>query len=119
LFAAKSAGFERIIAVFQPHLYSRTRDFMDDFAGSLALADEVFVTGIYKSREDPIPGVSASSIVEIMKEKGYRHVRYIEKKENLIAQLQPVLKHGDAVVVMGAGDVGELCMPILERLHHD
>jgi UDP-N-acetylmuramate--alanine ligase len=118
LAAARSAGFKRVIAVFQPHLYSRTRDFMDDFSLSLADADEVVVTGIYKSREEPISGVAASTIVEKIMERGHGHARYIENVDSIAGIVTATLRSGDAVVVMGAGDVGKICSTILEGLDH-
>ena len=113
LAAAHSAGFKRIIAVFQPHLFSRTRDFIDDFAGSLSAADEVIVTNIYKSREEPIPGVFASTIVEKIDERGHGHARYIDDMKNIPAIVHDDLRRGDAIVVMGAGDIGNICETIL------
>ena len=117
LTAARKAGFNRIIAVFQPHLFSRTRDFMKGFAESLSEADEVFVTSIYKSREDPIPGVCASGIVEKMKENGHRHAHYVAAMESIAEQLPASLDQGDAVIIMGAGNISELCTTLLARIH--
>ncbi|HEX7509939.1 MAG TPA: UDP-N-acetylmuramate--L-alanine ligase, partial [Chitinivibrionales bacterium] len=71
LSAARSAGYKKIIAVFQPHLYTRTRDFMNEFAQSLCTADEIVVTSIYKSREEPLSGVSAATIVEKIRGLGH------------------------------------------------
>ncbi len=115
--AARSSGFKRVVAVFQPHLFSRTRDFLDGFAESLSKADEVIVTGIYKSREEPIPGVSASAIVEKIKERGHTHARFIETPERIADHLLALLVPGDAVIVMGAGDIGGLCGTLLSRIH--
>ena len=114
--AARSAGYKRVVAVFQPHLYTRTRDFMDDFAAALAGADEFAVTEIYKSREEPIAGVDARIIVEKAKQAGHTHAFYIEKKEDVPDAVRQRLSKGDALVVMGAGDINEICGPILERL---
>jgi UDP-N-acetylmuramate--alanine ligase len=116
LSAARSSGFKRIIAVFQPHLFSRTRDFLDGFVSSLSEADEVIVTGIYKSREEPIPGVSASAIVDKIKARGHGHARYIENAGSIAEELPATLRQGDAVVVMGAGDIGGLCEALLARM---
>jgi UDP-N-acetylmuramate--alanine ligase len=81
LAAAKTAGFKRTIAVFQPHLYTRTRDFMNDFAKSLSAADTVIVTGIYKSREEPIPGVDAADIVRKIIATSSTPALFVEKKK--------------------------------------
>jgi UDP-N-acetylmuramate--alanine ligase len=116
LSAAKTAGFKRIIAVFQPHLYTRTRDFMEAFAESLCEADEVIVTGIYQAREEKIPGISAATIVEKIRSRGHGHVSYIEKKEAVAPQLLQSLREGDGVIVMGAGDVWEIGKQLAEGL---
>jgi UDP-N-acetylmuramate--alanine ligase len=91
---------------------------MDDFAESLAQADEVVVTGIYKSREEPIPGVAASTIVERIAKRGHGGARYVENVDRVAGEVTGTLRDGDAVVVMGAGDVGKICTTILERLAH-
>jgi UDP-N-acetylmuramate--alanine ligase len=117
LAAARSAGFKRVIAVFQPHLFSRTRDFIDDFALSLSAADEVIVTDIYKSREEPIPGVFASTIVDKIEESGHGHTRYIDDMKNIPALVRSDLRNGDAVVVMGAGDIGSICESLLAGIN--
>jgi UDP-N-acetylmuramate--alanine ligase len=116
LSAAKSSGYGRVMAVFQPHLYTRTRDFLSDFADALCMADEFFVTEIYKSREEPIAGVHSRAIVDAAKAKGHAHAHYVDKKEDIPALLAPLLAGGDAVVVMGAGDINEICNDILARI---
>jgi UDP-N-acetylmuramate--alanine ligase len=116
LSAARSAGYKRVVAVFQPHLYTRTRDFLDGFAQALCAADEIVVTAIYKSREEPIAGVNSLAIVEKAKKLGHAHARYIEKKADIAAQLAPLCRSGDAVVVMGAGDINEICNDLLARM---
>jgi UDP-N-acetylmuramate--alanine ligase len=117
--AAKTAGYKRVVAVFQPHLYTRTRDFMDGFAESLCGAEEAVVTGIYKSREEKIPGVDAALIVRKAKELGHAHASYVERKEDIIEQVLPALREGDAVLVMGAGDIWEICKPLLLRIRDE
>ncbi len=116
--AAKQAGFKRIIAVFQPHLYSRTRDFSREFAESLSAADLVVVTEIYKAREEPIEGVSGFSIIEEMHENGFKNTLFTEDIENipdcLVEQMQP----GDGVILMGAGDIWQIGSAILEKIQH-
>jgi UDP-N-acetylmuramate--alanine ligase len=116
LLAAKSAGYKRIVAVFQPHLYTRTRDFMDNFAQALSAADELVVTAIYKSREEPIAGISGRTIIDKAVNLGHRRARYVEDKTAVAAMLAPGLTAGDAVVVMGAGDINEICKVILSRI---
>jgi UDP-N-acetylmuramate--alanine ligase len=116
LSAARSAGYTRVIAVFQPHLYSRTRDFMNDFATSLCLADKIIVTGIYKSREEPIPGVQAEDIVVNAQKLGCKDIRFVENKNDVTDILLPELREGDVVIAMGAGDIWQICPEILAGL---
>jgi len=105
--AARSGGYQRIIAVFQPHLYTRTRDFMEEFAVSLSGADTVFVTDIYKSREQPIPGVNASEIVSRINAAGKACASYIHDKNDVAEKLRDNIGKGDLVIFMGAGDIWE------------
>jgi UDP-N-acetylmuramate--alanine ligase len=114
--AAKGAGYKRVIAVFQPHLYTRTRDFMDDFAAALCGADVLVVTSIYKSREEPIPGISGATIVEKAAGLGHSRARYIENKDTIVDAVKNECLPGDAVVVMGAGDINEICGRICAAL---
>ncbi|MCP4628827.1 MAG: UDP-N-acetylmuramate--L-alanine ligase, partial [bacterium] len=115
LSAAESAGFKRCVAVFQPHLYSRTRDFCDEFAVSLTSADLVVVTGIYQAREEPIPGVTGSTIIEKMHENGYSNAHFVKTLDELPDFLVPLLQPGDGVILMGAGDIWEVGEQLLER----
>jgi UDP-N-acetylmuramate--alanine ligase len=97
----------RVIAVFQPHLYTRTRDFLHDFADALSTAAYVYVTEIYQSREEPIPGVTAEAIVDKLKDDGHQHVWYIADRRLVVDALRDVLSSGDMVLLMGAGDINE------------
>jgi UDP-N-acetylmuramate--alanine ligase len=119
LSAARQSGFKRITAVFQPHLFTRTRDFMDGFAESLSRADTVYVTDIYKSREEPIPGVTAATIVKRMHEMGHKDARYVGRKEEIVRQLVADAVDGDGIIVMGAGDITETAGEIVRGLRHD
>jgi UDP-N-acetylmuramate--alanine ligase len=90
---------------------------MDEFAESLCLADEIIVTAIYKSREDPLPGVSAATIVEKIERRGHGGARYVEKKESIAPRLLPLLREGDGVIVMGAGDIWEVGQQLAAGIH--
>jgi UDP-N-acetylmuramate--alanine ligase len=118
LSAARHTGLRRVVAVFQPHLYSRTRDFMSQFADSLSHADAVVVCGIYKAREEAIPGVSAEGIVKKMNENGYTDVRYVENKSDVAEAIVTRLESGDLIVLMGAGDICDIGTDLLERIRH-
>jgi len=109
LAAARSAYPDRrVVAVFQPHLYSRTRDFMDEFAAALTDADAVVVTDIYPAREEPIPGVSAADLVErIAGRRRGGTVLYMPCKGDVPRALEWLARPGDLVLTMGAGDIRE------------
>lgn len=106
LTAARSAyPGKRLVAVFQPHMYSRTREFVGEFAEALSLADEVIVTAIYAAREKPIAGVSGEQIVDALRSRGFVCARYAADKDALPAELVGRVGDGDMILVMGAGDV--------------
>lgn len=104
---AARSGFpdKRIVAVFQPHLYSRTQELFEDFSSSFFDADELVLTDIYPSREKPIEGVTGALIADTAKQFGHRNVHYIQDKKDLPAYLNSLCKQGDMVITMGAGDV--------------
>ncbi|MDT0327242.1 UDP-N-acetylmuramate--L-alanine ligase [Nocardiopsis lambiniae] len=114
---AREAGEEqpegRIIAVFQPHLYSRTRIFADEFGAALTLADEVVVLGIYAAREDPEPGVTAELITSRV---GHDRVHHTPDRADAVRLAADLARPGDIVLTMGAGDITELGPLIVDRL---
>lgn len=116
LSAARAAYDKHIIAVFQPHLFSRTKLFQNEFAEALALADEVIVAPIYATREQPMAGVSAGNIVDLMKQNGFERVRYATDKDTLPEELAGSLKQGDMVLVLGAGDIRMVSERLAELL---
>ncbi|HKP96657.1 MAG TPA: UDP-N-acetylmuramate--L-alanine ligase [Fibrobacteria bacterium] len=118
LTAAGSGETGRLIAVFQPHLYSRTRQLHLEFAQAFKACDELFVTRVYAAREAPIPGVEGDLIADAAANgvlpAGMVH--YIEDLETLPALVAASLRAGDLVVTMGAGDIGMRCTGIMEAL---
>jgi UDP-N-acetylmuramate--alanine ligase len=96
----------RIVLAFQPHLFSRTRDFAHDFAAALSRADALYLTEIYPSRERPIPGVTTSLIVEELATIGCDAVWRGERRE-LAKALAAGVENRDVVILMGAGDITE------------
>lgn len=114
--AARAMGHRRIIAVFQPHLYTRTRDHLDAFAAVLAEADTVVVAPIYKSREDAIEGVSANAIVERLRAQGHDDSHSVTTTGEIAPLVASVAQNGDMVVIMGAGDIWKTAEVVLETL---
>lgn len=114
--ARSSYPDRRVIAVFQPHLYSRTRDFMDGFAHSLAEADAILLTDIYPAREEPIPGIHVVELTKRIAEVApTKTLLYLPIKRDLVGALDWVTKPGDLVLVMGAGDIREVGEAFVSR----
>lgn len=100
---------KRVIALFQPHLFSRTRDFGVEFADALGLADLAYVAPIYPAREEPIPGVTSALITDAAGRKGLENVRMLEGDSQALASaLRDELGPNDLLVTMGAGDVNKV-----------
>lgn len=95
----------RIIAVFQPHLYSRTQQMYKEFGLSFFNAEVLITTEIYPSREKPIEGVTGKLISDTAKNYGHKDVHYLSDKALLTNKLQEIIKDGDIVITMGAGDI--------------
>jgi UDP-N-acetylmuramate--alanine ligase len=113
--AAKAANFRRIFAVFQPHRYSRTFHLFDDFARAFNLADSVLILDIYPAGETPIDGVTAPALIEKIKSFGHKNVLYARDFETIESYIIANAKKGDAVVVMGAGNVTKVSDTLSER----
>jgi len=103
----------RVIVIFQPHLYSRTRIFATEFGAALGLADEVLVLDVYPAREDPVPGVTGDLVAAAV--PGGR-ARFLPDKTMAAAAVAATAKPGDLVLTMGAGDVTALGEPVLAAL---
>ena len=103
--AARSAfPARRIIAAFQPHLYTRTRDFHQEFARALSMADAVFLVNLYPAREQPIEGVSSDMIANPMKNAGHAPV-WQGPRDDAARALAEQVRRGDVVITIGAGDI--------------
>jgi UDP-N-acetylmuramate--alanine ligase len=98
----------RLVALFQPHLYSRTRDFAEAFGRALLACDLAIVTDVYPSREKPIAGVTGDLVAEAARRVGHANVLYVPDKTLVVGELERVLKSGDLLLTMGAGDVVRL-----------
>jgi len=96
----------RVVLVFQPHRYTRTRDLLDDFGRVLASADVLLVTEVYAAGEAPIGGADGRAICRAVRSRGLVEPVFIEHVEELGQALRAVLKDGDLVLTMGAGNIG-------------
>lgn len=106
----------RLVVVFQPHLYTRTRDFVEEFGRSLIGADRVWVTDVFPARERAIPGVDGALVARAAEAAGVRGVRYEPELEQLADALASSLRAGDVCVTMGAGDIDETAHGLFARL---
>ena len=105
LAAARESAEERVIAVVQPHRYTRLRDLMDDFQNAFNDADIVFVAPVYAAGEEPIEGIDATALAEGLRTRGHRLVKTVDNAADLAANLRDLAAEGDIVICMGAGDI--------------
>jgi UDP-N-acetylmuramate--alanine ligase len=114
----RAAWDRRLIVVFQPHLYSRTRDFYQDFGRSFLNSDVFICTDVYPAREKPIEGVSGELIANITKKFGHKNVNYVADKNKIPELLKQIMKKDDIIITMGAGDIwkyGEKFVELIKR----
>ena len=113
--ARPAAPGGRVLVLFQPHLYSRTRTFAQEFADALGLADAVVVTDVYAAREDPDPAVTGATITDLM--LGRRTAgEFVADRLEAAARVAALARPGDLLLTVGAGDVTELAPVILDAL---
>jgi UDP-N-acetylmuramate--alanine ligase len=105
----------RLVALFQPHLFSRTRDFTEDFGRALSAADVNIVMDVYPSREAPIPGVTGEIVADAARRAGHASVIYTHEKKRVVDTLEQTLTSGDLLVTLGAGDVVKFGEEYLRR----
>jgi UDP-N-acetylmuramate--alanine ligase len=115
LSAAKSGNFNRLFAIFQPHRYTRTLHFFDDFARAFNLADVVLMLDIYPAGENPIEGITTPALIDKLKSFGHKNAIYAPNFEMIESYVIADAKEGDAIVVMGAGSVTKLSDTLSER----
>jgi len=106
----------RLVAAFQPHLFSRTRDFHAELGTALAHADAVWVTDVFPAREAPLPGVTGALVADAARAAGAEEVRYVPSLEELSASLAERLREGDVLVTLGAGSVERVGGEVLRRM---
>jgi len=114
---AAREGFERrLIVAFQPHRFSRTRDLFDDFLGAFDDADLLVLTEIYPAGETPVPGVTGDALHQALKRRGHLDVRWVPGRERLAETLLDLVRAGDLVIVLGAGDISRTADEFLALL---
>lgn len=116
LAAAKKGWSRRLVVLFQPHRFTRTRDLMEDFNRSFDQADLLFLTDIYSAGENPIPGVSGEKFYEGLKKGGHPRVVYLPEKSQWVKTVLSALKENDLLITLGAGDVWKAGEEILQCL---
>jgi len=116
LAGARRAFGRRLVVVFQPHRYTRTRDLLSEFATAFNDADVLMVLGIYAASEEPIAGVSGEALAQAIRSHGHRDVTHVEKRVDAAAALLPRLREGDLVLTLGAGDVTQVGPELLQLL---
>lgn len=119
LAAAKQTKPERVVCVFQPHRYSRTKLLLREFGSCFNSADFLILTGIYSAGEKPILGINGETIKEEVKNQTGKQAIYIEDREKIAGYLSGIVKDGDLVMTMGAGDIyltGEELVDVLTKV---
>jgi UDP-N-acetylmuramate--alanine ligase len=117
LAAARPGPWDRVVAVFQPHRYTRTAAFYKEFGDAFADADRIVITDVYGAGEEPVPGVSGKLIADAVCERlPGRPVVYMPHRGDLVAYLAKSSRPGDALLTLGAGDVNSVGEELLARL---
>jgi UDP-N-acetylmuramate--alanine ligase len=115
--AAAREGFgRRIVVLFQPHRYTRTRDLFGDFLDAFDNADQLFLTDVYPAGEDPIEGVTGEVLYYALRRRGHLDVTYVPETRGLVDAVQPELRPGDLVMVLGAGSIYEVGESLVRAL---
>jgi UDP-N-acetylmuramate--alanine ligase len=116
LAAAKAALGRRVVCVFQPHRYTRTKHLLEEFFTAFNQADRVIIMDIYAAGEQPIPGVSGQAVYEGIRKYGHKDVAYLGGRDEIVKHLCETLSEGDLLLTLGAGDVWKLGESVLEGL---
>ena len=114
--AKASFAGRRVVAAFQPHRFTRTRDQLGEFARAFHDADEVAICDIFGAGEKPIEGVSSEVLVRLAREAGHPSITYIPRREDLAAWLDGKAQPGDLVITLGAGNVQLVCNEVIDLL---
>jgi UDP-N-acetylmuramate--alanine ligase len=105
----------RLVLAFQPHRYTRIRDLIDDFGKVLSTADVLFVTEVYAAGETPIAGADGRAICRAVRSRALLEPLFVDKVEELAESLKDVIRDGDVIVTMGAGNITAVSHGLAER----
>jgi UDP-N-acetylmuramate--alanine ligase len=114
--AARTGWGRRIVAIFQPHRYTRTQALFNDFLTAFYDADVLILTDIYPAGEERIEGVEAEALFEGIREYGHKDVTYFENKKEIVDHLLRIIVPGDLVITLGAGDIWQVADELISRL---
>jgi len=114
--AARAMHPGRIVTIFQPHRYTRSRDCMEEFSDAFGDCDVLIVADTYAAGEEPIEGAEASALARAIQKTGHPDVRYVDQLSDIARSLPDSLREGDLVITLGAGDVTGLGPQLLEKL---
>jgi len=106
----------RLVVVFQPHRFTRTRDLYDKFVISFNQADSLIISPLYRAGEEPIPGVDSRTLYQGIRNHGHRAVTYCDSTEDTISELLDQIRPGDIVLTLGAGDIHLVGTDLLKRI---
>jgi UDP-N-acetylmuramate--alanine ligase len=119
LAAAHQCGFNRIHIIFQPHRYTRTRDLLDEFATAFVGADTVIVLDIYAASEKPLEGISGEALSRRIASDGSQDAVYTPSFMDAVEKVSAIVRSGDLVLTLGAGNVSQIGPMILEKIERD
>lgn len=119
LAAARHVWKGKIIVIFQPHRYSRTKVLFHEFLSAFGDADTLIVTDIYSASEDPIEGINARSLCEAIRKHGHRDVTYLSDFTDIVNWLLPIARTGDVIITQGAGNVWKIGEAFLKRIDNE
>jgi len=114
---AAQRGFERrVVVAFQPHRYTRTRDLFQEFTRAFNKADVLLMTDVYAAGEAPIAGASGEALAHAIRAHGHKNVTYVGDKTHVASALEKVVRPGDIVFALGAGDINAQVRELHRRL---
>jgi UDP-N-acetylmuramate--alanine ligase len=114
--AARECGYKRVLVLFQPHRYTRTRDLMQEFAGAFGDADAVEVLDIYAASEEPIAGVTGEALARAIRDGSQAQVEYAASVEEAVERIVGSASEGDLIMTLGAGSVSQAGAVVLDEL---